>query len=675
MPLEGRIRLVAASLMLLHPFLSNRSAVEAADRPNILLILVDDLKPVLGCYGDSLAITGGIDKLAARGMRFDLAYANQAVCAPSRFNLMLGSLSTSTGMYGLGVNLREQFPNAVTLPQHFKKHGGYRTISIGKVFHVGHGNLGDPQSFDRVHKDKVIEYVLSASRETEISKEEVFFELSHLSADQRREFLKGKNIGRGAAIEMAEVADDAYADGRTAQRTIEYLKKFESSGQPFVLCAGFARPHLPFSAPKKYFDMHPLEKFSLPEVRDAPEGSPPFALRSKGVEVRNYFPFNERFDDEAFQKEIIRGYYASTSYVSAQIEKVLDALDETGLSKNTYVVLWGDHGWHLGTHNRFSKHDNFEQPTRIPLIIAGPGIKPGSVTRQLASTVDIYPTLAELAGLPAPDGPQPIDGISLKPVLNDPDARIRDHITHCYPKSKFGWAIRNQRYRLVQWGDPAEPAKCVYELYDFQADPVEKVNIAQRHPDVVAALRAKFALYPQPVLSNAKSRNTKNRSADPIQHVKPSGNAPMIADRPLTITGRVESLKGDGVIVAQGGREQGYAVHILDGRLAFDIRVNGKVSRVVAKDLTPKAFDLGATLTVKRIALFVNGRKVGEAPSPGLIPVQPKDGMSIGRDELSAAGNYTAPNPLQGRVAKLKVSPGEQVKPFPKPINNDRLDE
>jgi len=487
------------SCLILACFASFDASAEDA-RPNVIVILVDDLKPALGCYGDELAKTDGIDRLAEKGVRFDLAYCNQAVCAPSRFNLMLGSLSSSTGIYGLGTDLRSRYPDAVTLPQHFKQHGGYTTVSIGKVFHVGHGNKGDDSSFDHVHKDKVVEYLLPESQEADISKEEVFFELEHLTREEEIAFLKGKKIGRGAAIEIADVQDNAYADGRTADRTIAYLKQLKQSGEPFFICAGFARPHLPFSAPKKYFDMHNLEDFQRPEVRQAPMGSPPYALRNKTGEVKNYFPFNERFDEDKFQREVIRAYYACTSYTSAQVGKILDALEETGLDKNTYVVLWGDHGWHLGTHNRFSKHDNFEQPTRIPLIIAGPGIQAGAGTRQLASTVDLYPTLAALAGLPQPAGPQPIDGMSLTPVLKNPEASIRDHITHCYPRSKrFGWAIRTERYRLVQWGDPTKPDACEYELYDFQRDPIEKVNLADQHPEIVAELHKKFAAYPPPV--------------------------------------------------------------------------------------------------------------------------------------------------------------------------------
>ncbi len=475
----------------------------AKQPPNVLLIMVDDLKPVLGCYGDELAKTQGIDRLAERGVRFDLAYCNQAVCAPSRFNLMLGSLSTSSGLYGLWDSLRATHPDAVTLPQHFKKHGGHTTVSIGKVYHVGHGNKGDDASFDHVHKDKVVEYLLPSSQEADISKEEVFFELEHLTREEEKAFLKGKKIGRGAAIEMADVEDNAYADGRTAERTIDYLKQFKASGKPFFICAGFARPHLPFSAPKNYFDMHAVEDFELPDVREAPKGSPDYALRVKFGEVKNYFPFNERFDEDQFQREVIRAYYASTSYMSAQVGKVLDALEETGLDENTIVVLWGDHGWHLGTHNRFSKHDNFEQATRIPLIIAGPGVESNVSSRQLASTVDLYPTLADLAGLPKPDGPQPIDRLSLVPVLRDPAERVRDHITHCYPRlngKHFGWAVRNERYRMVQWGNPTKPESWVYELYDYETDPIEKKNIADQHPEIIEAMRKKFDAYPAPVL-------------------------------------------------------------------------------------------------------------------------------------------------------------------------------
>ena len=235
----------------------------AADRPNVLLILVDDLKPALGCYGDETAKTPNIDALAARGMRFDLAYCNQAVCAPSRFTLMLGSHSTSTGLYGLGSQLRQVLPDAVTMPQHFASHG-YRTQSLGKVFHIGHGNHGDPESFSVPHfHDKVIEYLDPASTDGgQLTREEAYFTNQKLG--------QIRSLPRGAAYESPEVADADYADGRVAAETVARLqaakKRREADGTPFFITAGFARPHLPFSAPKKYWDLYDRAALPLPPV-------------------------------------------------------------------------------------------------------------------------------------------------------------------------------------------------------------------------------------------------------------------------------------------------------------------------------------------------------------------------------------------------------------------------
>jgi iduronate 2-sulfatase len=474
------------------------SRSSAAERPNVLLILVDDLKPALGCYGDPTAITPSIDRLAARGMRFELAYCNQAVCAPSRFTLMLGSHSTSTGLYGLGSQLRKIVPDAVTLPQHFDRHG-YRTESLGKVFHIGHGNQGDPDSFQVPHfHDKVIEYADPASTDGgKLTREEAYFTNQKLS--------EIGSLPRGAAFESPDVADDAYADGRVAAETVKRLaaakERREKDGTQFFIAAGFARPHLPFSAPRKYWDLYDPEKLPLSFVEGPPAGAPRVANKTNG-ELANYKPVPESgVADAMLARQLIHGYYASVSYVDAQIGRVLDELDRLGLAESTLVVLWGDHGFHLGDHGLWTKHTNYEQANRIPLIVAAPDVAaPGSATKQLAESVDIYPTLAELAGLPAPDGPQPIDGLSLVPVLRDPAARVRDHAYHTYPKGKLGRAIRTERYRLVEWNEMGRPPEAAeLELYDYQADPLETKNVAREHPEIVDRLRAVLAKYPQPV--------------------------------------------------------------------------------------------------------------------------------------------------------------------------------
>ncbi len=470
----------------------------AEDRPNVLLILVDDLKPALGCYGDSSAKTPHLDALAARGMRFDLAYCNQAVCAPSRFTLMLGSHSTSTRLYGLGSQLRQIIPDAVTLPQHFAKHGGYRTESLGKVFHIGHGNQGDPGSFSVPHfHDKVIEYVDPQSTGGELTREEAYFTNQQLD---RIHFLP-----RGAALESPDVPDEAYADGRVAAETIKRLEAAkdlrEKVGTPFFIAVGFARPHLPFSAPKKYWDLHDPNTLPMPEFEDLPKGAPQVAGK-RGGEIANYknIPILKPFP-ESLKRQLIHGYYASTSFVDAQIGKVIAELDRLELSENTLIVLWGDHGFHLGDLGIWTKHTNYEQACRIPLFIIAPGVtKPNSSTKQLTESVDVFPTLAELAGLPAPFGPQAIDGKSLVPVLKDPAARVRDHAYHVYPKKKLGRAIRTERYRFVEWqaeaaaNDPAE-----YELYDYETDPLERENLVAKKPEIVAELKQTLAKHKPPV--------------------------------------------------------------------------------------------------------------------------------------------------------------------------------
>ncbi len=428
-----RILMPVAILMAVHIQLAWATASE---RPNVLLILVDDLKPTLGCYGDKLAITPNIDRLAAGGLRFNLAYCNQAVCAPSRFTLMLGSHSTSTGLYDLGNNLRRVFPDAVTMPQHFGNHG-YQTLSIGKVFHVGHGNEGDASSFTvPPFKDKVIEYLDPASTDGgKLTREEALFTNQRLG-----------DIGllpRGAAFESPDADDDQYADGRVAREAMERLRQLRSNDErtksPFFMAVGFVRPHLPFSVPKKYWDLYDPDNLPMPVNAHPPRDVPPVAMK-RGGEIAAYkpVPLNGHVEKELATK-LIHGYYAGCSFVDAQIGKVLDELTRLELDQQTIVVLWGDHGYHLGDLGMWTKHTNFEQANRIPLLIIAPGVtKPNSASDHLVESVDLFPTLASLCGLPAPAGPQTRDGLDLTPVLKDQEVKLRDHAFHAYPREKNG---------------------------------------------------------------------------------------------------------------------------------------------------------------------------------------------------------------------------------------------
>lgn len=469
---------------------------ETPARPNVLLILVDDLKPSFNAYGDAWVHSPNLDRLAARGLRFDRAYCNQAVCAPSRNNLMVGSRSTSLGIYSLGANFRKAEPDAVTLPQHFMKHG-WRTEGIGKVYHIGHGNVDDKASWSvPLLPDKVIDYVLPASTGGALTREEAFF--SNQKLGQINE------LPRGAAWEKADVADEAYADGRIAREGIKRLQQAKEREQPFFLALGFTKPHLPFCAPTKYWDLYDPAKLPKAKFTTLPAGAPPYA--SKGmIELNQYQPMPQHPPvSEELARQLVHGYYAALSYMDAQVGRVMDELDRLNLATNTIIVLWGDHGFHLGDHGQWTKHTNFEEANRIPFIVVAPGVtRPATSTKALAETVDIYPTLAELAGLPAPNGPQRLDGLSLVPVLKEPTRSVKDHVYHVYPrgvrgKELLGRAIRTERYRLVEWKEAgAAAAAAEYELYDYVDDPLETENLAKKRPAVLAELKAILARHPE----------------------------------------------------------------------------------------------------------------------------------------------------------------------------------
>jgi len=455
-------------------------------RPNVLLICVDDLKPALGCYGDTAAKTPNIDRLAARGVRFDLAFTNQAVCSPSRNALLLGLRPQSLGIYDLATNFRRAVPAIRTLPQLFAD-AGWRTASLGKVFHIGHGNRGDETGWDEPpFRGRTVHYALPENDRP--SREAARF-------DNRDD---AEKLPRGSATERADVADDTYDDGRIATEAARRLRAAAAAPEtPFFLAVGFFKPHLPFVAPERYWRLHDPDALPRPRRSTAPDGAPPYAAATWG-ELRQYKDIPDQGPlDDAVARRLVHGYYAATSYADAQIGRVLDALDETGLAANTIVVLWGDHGWHLGDHGQWCKHSNYEQAARIPLVISAPGVtRAASRTAALAETVDLYPTLCELAGLPVPSG---LDGRSLVPVLKDPAADTKEAVFHFYPRNALmGRAVRTADHRLVEWKKPGAPSsEAVLELYDYKADPAETRNLAATQPDTVARLRAILARQPE----------------------------------------------------------------------------------------------------------------------------------------------------------------------------------
>ncbi len=480
------------------------AAACAADKPNVLLICVDDLKPLLGCYGTPIIQSPNIDRLATRGVLFERAFCNQAVCAPSRNALMTGLRSSSIGIYDLPTNFRKAVSDAVTVAQYFRKYG-YRTEAMGKIMHVGHGNYEDADSWTVPHwKPRGAQYQLKES-----------------TASTRPSKVGGP---RGAATECADVPDNTYPDGLIADEAIARLRAAKAKpGEPWFIGVGFLKPHLPFVAPKKYWDLYKRDVFPLPTLKVPPIGAPEFAPTTWG-ELRQYTDIPEVGPlDDAKIRLLIHGYHAATSYMDAQVGRVLDALDQLGFAKNTIIVLWGDHGWHLGDHGMWCKHTNYEQAARIPFIVVAPGVaKPGAKTGALAETVDIYPSLCELAGLPAPQG---LDGASFVKALKSPSATTKEAVFHVYPRGKLlGRAVRTARYRLVEWKEIGAPSDtAVFELYDYEADPAETKNLAADKPAIVAELRAILAKQPeakpqvradgQPAKKSKTSKSKQDRGA------------------------------------------------------------------------------------------------------------------------------------------------------------------
>lgn len=527
------VRLILLGLLAL----VNSIAASNSLRPrlNVLFLAVDDLRPELGCYGASHILSPHIDRLAARGVRFNQAYCQYAICGPSRASLLTGLRPDSLKIEHIDTYFRDTVPDVVTLPQRFRAHG-YTTVYVGKVFHAGQTDDALSWSRPAVRIDPPRgalpgEYQLPESRALVQKRRE-----EALARYGPHANLAG--LAGGPAVEAANSPDTAYPDGRITESALATLREIRD--QPFFLAVGWHKPHLPFVAPKTYFDLYDPSRLPVSPMRGRPEGAPAIALHSSlELRTRAGVPAAGLLD-EATSRRLLHGYAACVSFVDAQVGRLLAELDALGLDNRTIVVLWGDHGWHLGEHGIWGKATNYEVATRVPLIFAAPGLHGnGQGTQALAEFVDVYPTLCELAGLPRPGH---LEGVSLVPVLNDPSATVkavawsqfpapalrewaarplspamretffgplmaateaelaREHGSRWDPalfaEHLMGYSLRSNRYRLTLWVDRRHPKEQPYavELYDHELDPLEQVNVAQRpeHQLAERALRRAF---------------------------------------------------------------------------------------------------------------------------------------------------------------------------------------
>ena len=460
------------AVLLFAAALSSHEAASLAQKPskplNVLFIATDDLNNDLGCYGHPLVKSPNIDRLAARGVRFDRAYNQFPLCSPSRSSLMTGLRPDTTQVYDLQKHFRSVLPDVITMSQLFMRNG-YLAARVGKIYHYGNpGQIGtdgldDPQSWNQVINPRGVD------------KDEEKVLTNHTPT---------RGLGSSLSFYASPAPDEEHTDGKVAAETIKLLEA--NKDRPFFIAAGFYRPHCPYIAPKKYFDLYPLDKIAAPKFStDEWKTIPEAALWIKDP----HFGVNAQQ-----QREAIQAYYASISFADANVGRLLDALDRLKLADNTIVVFWSDHGYLLGQHGQWMKQSLFEGSARNPLIVAGPGVAKGKASPRTVEFVDLYPTLADLCGLN--NAPKNLAGRSLRSLLANPRAVWnKPAITQVQrggANNRFmGYSLRTERWRYTEW----DGGRKGVELYDETNDPREMTNLANdpKHAKTVAELKRMLA--------------------------------------------------------------------------------------------------------------------------------------------------------------------------------------
>ena len=441
--------IVLVSMLTACKDLKTNETISENKKPNILFIAVDDLRPELNFYGANHIKSPNLDKLAGESLVFNRAYCNVPVCGASRASLLTGARPTRNRFIVAQTKKDDDYPDAVSLPMLLRQNG-YKTISNGKIYH--HKN-DDTEAWDEIwHPDALWDYALKETQDLR------------------------KNTYRGLPFEMADVNDSMYRDGKLALKVIKDLHKLKASNEPFFLTMGVSKPHLPFTAPKKYWDLYDRENIELPESYVQPATTPKQAFHNYG-ELRNYENIPKKGDlPDDLAKELIHGYYACVSYIDAQIGLVLDELKRLELEDDTIVILWGDHGWNLGDHKLWCKHVTFETALRTPLIIKVPGKTNGKKSDAITEYIDIYPSLAELVGL---EIPITVEGESFVPILNGVNSQKN------WAVSKFKDAVTLIKGDLfyTEWTDDKGVAYARM-LFDHKTDPLELDNLAEKPENI-----------------------------------------------------------------------------------------------------------------------------------------------------------------------------------------------
>ncbi|MEQ9071164.1 MAG: sulfatase [Gimesia chilikensis] len=429
----------------------------AADKPNVLFIAVDDLRPELACYGKQHIHSPNIDKLAESSTLFERTYCMVPTCGASRASLMTGIRPARKRFVNFLTWADRDAPGITTMNTQFKQNG-YYTVSMGKIFH--HPQDSAQGWSEPAWRPKGIAWYQRPENQK-------------LHEERQKQ---GKRKAKGPAWESADVPDNAYADGVLAEQAISKLQQLKKQEQPFFLAVGFFKPHLPFIAPQKYWDLYDHDKIQLPENYKVPQDAPEESIHNSG-ELRAYAGIPRKGPvSEETARNLIHGYYACVSYTDAQIGKLLAELDRLQLSDNTIVVLWGDHGWNLGDHTLWCKHSCYESSLQIPLLVRAPGIQGGQRRSALIETIDVYPSLCTLAGIPLPEH---LTGQSFVELMRNPDTKWKEAAVSRF---RNGDTIRTDALRYTEYTNP-KGKRTSRMLYDHSSDPLENQNVAEKRTD------------------------------------------------------------------------------------------------------------------------------------------------------------------------------------------------
>ncbi|WP_395344521.1 sulfatase [Ningiella sp. W23] len=445
---------------------TNAVANDSDNKTNVLFIAIDDMRPSTGSYGDKLAVTPNLDEIASKSVQFNRAYVQMATCSPSRASLMSSQRPDTLQIYYSNPKTRrveDSIPSKLTLNGYFK-HEGYETVGIGKIYHApDDSSQGWSTQWDN-KGNELTRGLLSANAY-----------LDMLAWDETH-----PNTKRAVAYEAADVGDDAYPDGQNTRFAMLELNRLAKEKTPFLMMMGYKKPHLPFACPKAHWDKYDSDRIALPVVSTPPKNSPPYALNNSGeLRVYPYMPKGKKAFSEQDTLNLKHGYYACISYIDTLIGNLLQELEETGLSDNTMVVIWGDHGFKVGEYGRFNKHTNYEIDTRVPLWIKMPGQTVGQTNEAIVETIDIFPTILDVLGMEVPDS---FAGKSFKSVVIGERSNFKNaafqQFHRTYKKQPvMGYSIRTANYRYVAWLHRITGELLAQELYDHTKDPLETINV------------------------------------------------------------------------------------------------------------------------------------------------------------------------------------------------------